>query len=235
MHDPLAVGDGVHVEFERIFQVVVDQHRAIRRGGLGMRQVVGQRCVVVRDLHGPAAKHVRGPHQHRIADACGHAPGRIQRLRRAPVRAGDVELAQQLAEAHAILGQVDGVGQGAPDRHAGLGQAVRQVERRLPAELDDHAVGLFLVDDVEDILQRQRLEVEPVGGVVVGADRLRVAVDHDGLVAQLFERKAGVNAAIVELDPLADAVRAAAEDDDLPIVGRLGLVTWLRRWSRDRA
>ena len=67
----------------------------------------------------------------------------------------------------------------------------------------------------------QRLEVEAVGGVVVGRHRLRVAVDHDGLVAGLAQRETGVAAAIVELDALADAVRAAAEDDDLVLsVGR---------------
>ena len=38
--------------------------------------------------------------------------------------------------------------------------------------------------------RRQRLEIEPVGGVVVGRHRLRIAVDHDGLVAGLAQREA---------------------------------------------
>jgi hypothetical protein len=56
---------------------------------------------------------------------------------------------------------------------------------RLPAELDDHAQELaprhLDVADLQHVLDGQRLEVEPVGGVVVGGDRLRVAVDHDRL------------------------------------------------------
>ena len=44
-------------------------------------------------------------------------------------------------------------------------------------------------------------------------DGFRVAVDHDGLEPGLAQRIGRVHAAIVELDPLADAVRAAAEDD----------------------
>ena len=95
----------------------------------------------------------------------------------------------------------------------GLGQPARQVERRLPAELHDHALRLLGLDDVQHVLERQRLEVQPVGGVVVGADRLRVAVDHDRLVAQVAQREAGMDAAVVELDALADAVRPAAQDD----------------------
>ena len=92
------------------------------------------------------------------------------------------------------------------------------VERRLAAELDDHPLGLLLLVDAEHILDGQRLEVELVGGVVVGGDRLGVAVDHDGLVARLAEGEGGVHAAVVELDALADPVGAAAEDHDLPAV-----------------
>jgi hypothetical protein len=45
------------------------------------------------------------------------------------------------------------------------------------------------VDDLQHVLGRQRLEIEPVGGVVVGRDRLRIAVDHDGLVAGVGSAK----------------------------------------------
>lgn len=94
--------------------------------------------------------------------------------------------------------------------------------RGLAAELDDDAgefaACLLHLQDLDHVLGRQRLEIEPVGGVVVGRDRLRVAVDHDRFVAGLGQREAGVAAAIVELDALADAVGAAAEDDDLAAV-----------------
>ena len=66
----------------------------------------------------------------------------------------------------------------------------------------------------QHLLDPKRLEVEPVGGVVVGRDGLRVAVDHHGLVAELAEALRRVDAAVVELDPLADPVRAGAEDHD---------------------
>ncbi len=69
----------------------------------------------------------------------------------------------------------------------------------------------------------QRFEVEPVRGVVVGADRFGVAVDHDGFIARIGQREAGVATAIVELDPLTDPVRTAAEDDDLLAVRGAGL------------
>ena len=83
-----------------------------------------------------------------------------------------------------------------------------ELQRRLAAELDDHALGPLDLDDAEHVLERQRLEVEAVGGVVVGRDRLRVAVDHHRVAARLADGHRGVHAAVVELDALADAVRA---------------------------
>ena len=59
----------------------------------------------------------------------------------------------------------------------------------------------------------ERLEIEPVGGVVVGRDSLRIAVDHHGLEALSAETLGGVDAAVVELDPLPNPVRATAQDD----------------------
>ena len=66
---------------------------------------------------------------------------------------------------------------------------LRQLERRLPAELDHDADRLLDVDDLEHVLEGQRLEVERVGDVEVGGHRLRIRVHHDGAVAQLAERQ----------------------------------------------
>ena len=127
-----------------------------------------------------------------------------------------VRLGQHLAERAALLGQVDRLRAGAHDRHPGVLEGLGQPQRGLPAELDDHAgdrAGLaFGVHDLEHVLAGQRLEVEPVGGVVVGGDGLGVAVDHDRLVARVRQRHRRVHAGVVELDALADPVRTAAQD-----------------------
>src|SRR5439155_11933404 len=51
-----------------------------------------------------------------------------------------------------------------------------------------------------------------VGGVVTARHRLRIAVHHHGLVAERAKALRGVEAAVVELEALADAVRAGPED-----------------------
>ncbi len=101
-------------------------------------------------------------------------------------------------------------------------QRQRQVERRLPAELHDHAVGLFGVADVEHVLERQRLEVEAVAGVVIGRDGLGIAVDHDRFDAHFLQRERRVAAAVIELDALPDAVGPAAQNHDLLAVAGVG-------------
>ena len=75
----------------------------------------------------------------------------------------------------------------------------------------------------EHVLERQRLEVQPVGGVVVGRDRLRVAVDHHRVAAGLAHGHRRVHAAVVELDALADPVRAGAEDHHARLVAAADL------------
>ena len=69
-------------------------------------------------------------------------------------------------------------------RHARRLERARQLERRLPAELHDHAFRLLALHDLEHVLERQRLEVQLVRRVEVGRDGLRIRVDHDRLVTR---------------------------------------------------
>lgn len=78
----------------------------------------------------------------------------------------------------------------------------------------------FQLDDFQHVFQRQRLEVQAVGGVVIGGDGFRIAVDHDGFETIIAQRQCRVHAAVIELDALADAVGATAEDHDLVATGR---------------
>ena len=135
---------------------------------------------------------------------------------------GNLQIVQQLAEALAILGQIDILRIGADDGHARGLQRQRQRQRSLPAELHDHAVGLFGVADVQHFFERQRLEVQTVAGVVIGRDGLRIAVDHDRLDAELLQRERRVAAAVIELDSLADAIGAAAQDHHFLAIGGRG-------------
>ena len=140
------------------------------------------------------------------------------------VRLAETKTTQQLLEPLTVLGQIDRIGRRAEDRHAGIGERLSELERRLAAELDDHAAQLATArldaHDLEHVLGGQRLEIQPIGGVVVGRDGLGVAVDHDRLEPRLGQPEHRVHAAIVELDPLADAIWPASQDDYLAALAR---------------
>ena len=117
-------------------------------------------------LHRPPAKHVARTQQHRIADPLGDRDRLVAAAGKAVGRLLQAQLVDQLGEALAVLGQVDAVRRGAEDRDAVGLQLGGELQRRLPAELDDHALKLALlrlaVEDFQHILAGQRLEIEPV-------------------------------------------------------------------------
>ena len=190
-------------------------------GGVDVTAQLGAR---VDDLHGAPAQHIRGAHEARIADAIADLEGLVAGAGDTVGGAADGKLVEQLAEPPAVLGQVDGVLGRTQDGDAGSLELVGDAQRRLAAELDDHAFGPLVGADVGHVFEGERLEVEAVGDVVVGRDGLGVAVHHDGVVAVLAHGHGGVHAAVVELDPLADAVGPAAEDDDALALAGQGLV-----------
>ena len=208
----VAVAEGVDVELDGVLEEGVEVDGVVGRDLGGLGHVAAQVGVVVDDRHAAPAQHIAGAHEQREADRARDAAGVVEGLGRGAGRVGDLEAVEQAREAVAVLGEVDGLGLGAHDLDAGRLEAVREVDGRLAAERDDDALGLLGLHDVHHVLEGERLEVEAVGGVVVGRDRLGVAVDHDRLEAARREGVARVDAAVVELDALADAVGARRED-----------------------
>ena len=221
----LAVAERVDVDLDRAREVAVEQDRAVARDDDRLADVA-------LEMRGCRA---RSPSRGRPARRRGGSPAGSRCSRRSPCACASVEAMPFLgcfrpsrltsswnrsrSSARSMAsGEVPRIGM------PSASQRVGELQRGLAAELHDHAVqrAVLLLDaqDLHHVLEGQRLEIEPVRGVVVGRHRLGVAVDHDRLVARVGQREAGVAAAVVELDPLPDPVRAAAEDDDLLAVAR---------------
>ena len=223
----LAVADGIHVDLDSVVQEAVQEHRRFVGDAHCAVHIAHQLGLVVDDLHGPAAQDVGRAHHQGISDGGGLGDGVGFAARGGVGRLLELQLMDQLLEPFPVLGPVDGIWAGADDGHPGRLQGACQLQWGLAAVLDDDPFRLLLVHDLQDVLQGQGLEIQPVGGVVVGGDGLRIAIDHDGLVAVLAERKGGMDTAIVELDPLADPVGSAAQDHDLAPVRGLSLALLL--------
>ena len=220
----LAVRDRIHVDLHGVFQKPVDEHGPLGGGADGVTHISREFFRIVHERHGAPAEHVARTHENGIADGARDLERILGVRGRARWRLGEMELLEHVAEAVPILGQIDALGRGSQNRRAGLFERLGELERRLAAELHDDALWIFAVNDFEHVLEREGFEIEPVARIVVRAHRLGVAVHHDGLETRFRQRHHGVHAAIVELDALADAVGAAAQDDDFLARSRRRLV-----------
>src|SRR3990167_1378703 len=226
-HHGFAVADGIDIDFDGAVEEVVEQHRAVVRHLHRFAHIALELFFLVDDFHRPTAQHIGRTHHQRITDDLGRRQGLLLAARRGIGRLAQAQALDHLLEALAVFGAVDRLGAGTDDRHPRLFQRAADLQRGLPAILHDHALGLLDADDLQHVFQGYRLEVQAVGGVVVGGDGFRVAVDHDGLVTVFTQRQCGVHAAVVELDALADAVRPAAENHDLVATRRRRLALFL--------
>ena len=68
MNTSPAVAEGIDIHLDGVAQIGVDQHRALARHHHGLGDVAGELRLVVHDLHGAAAEHVRRADHHREAD-----------------------------------------------------------------------------------------------------------------------------------------------------------------------
>ena len=222
--DRFAVTQGVDVGLDRTLQEAIQVHRVVGTNARSLGHVIAQMLGIVGDHHAAAAQHIARTHQQRVADVRGHGLGLLKRGGLARRRVHDAQLVEQSGEALAVLGKVDGIGLGAHNVHTALLEHARQLKRSLAAERHHDAVGSLNIDDIHDVLVGERLKVQTVRGVVVGRNGLGVAVDHDGLEAAGRQCVARVHAAVIELDTLANAVGAGAQDHRLGLVRRRGLV-----------
>src|SRR5215211_574040 len=219
LHDPAYINvgpvrDGIHVDLGVVLHKLVDEGRVSGTGARAGPEVEVEILVVVDDLHPTPAEHVRRTHDDRVPELACHLSCLLGRRCRPEPRVRDLKLRKKSSEPGAVFREVYGVWRSAEDPRSRLFQLVGQLQGALAAELQDHAFRFLAPYDLEHVFRRQRLEVQTCGGVVVGRDGLRVGVDHDGVVAALLEGVAGVDASVVELYALADAVGPAAEDDD---------------------
>ena len=182
--------------------------------------------VVVHDLHRAPAEHVRRAHEHRVADVARDrdAPSSTS-VAVPPAGCGMPSRSHSALNCSRSSAASIDAGDGPEDRDARRFERVRELQRRLAAERHDDARELRRRGRGALQARRQtfstssigeRLEEQPVARVVVGRHRLRVAVDHHRLEAGVPQRERGVHTAVVELDALADPVRAAAEDHRPP-------------------
>ena len=219
-----AIADSIGFAFQRVVQETVDKNGPIRGNANCGGHIVAHVRVVVHNLHAASAQNIRGAHHNGVANLVSDFQRLVNGNGKAALGHGDFQVVHDFAEAVAVFCQVDDFGTGTQNLHAGFLQLACQIQRRLASELGNYAQRLLLLVNGEHVFGGQRLKVQLVGRVVVGGNRFGVAVDNDGLKAELLQCHCGVHAAVVEFDALANAVGAAAQDHDLAVVRCGGVV-----------
>ena len=226
----LAVVQRINVNLNCVIEELVDEQRGARRVIAHIahaRPVVLEVSPAVDNFHAAPAKHIRRAHQHGVTNTFGDLNGLVDAVGGSVLRRRQIGRIEHGTESPPVFSVVDGLGARTEDRNPSVGEALRQTQWRLATQLNEHSLDrahrFFGLVDRHDVLKGERLKVEAVRGVVVGRNGLGIAVDHDRLVA-ILERERGVDARVVELDALADAVGARSQDDDRFPRPRLDLV-----------
>ena len=232
------IANRIDVDFCCVVEEPIDEDRSLRtqstlttersRGG-HLGHCSSQMALVVHDLHRATTKHVTRANEHRIPDSTRDFQRFFDRQRSATWWLFDVEGSTQCIPLLSIFCEIDRGRRRSGDEMSR--DLPRKLERSLSSETDDDAwlptrSCHFSFDHVHHVFVCQWLEVQAIRGVVVGGDRLRVAVHHDRFEPCITESETRMHAAVVELDSLTDAIRATTEDDHLRLVGRshLGLI-----------
>lgn len=174
----------------------------------------------VDDVHGGSGEDVRGANEDGVADLVAELVGGGHRRELLPEGLVDAEVVEHARELVTVLGHVDHLGRGTEDLDALAVQGKGDVVRRLSSHRNDDSARRLDLVDVEDRLEADDLEVEAVGLVVVGTDRLGVVVDHDRLESAVANGPDRANGAPIELDGRSDAVDSRPEDHDSLVVER---------------
>ena len=88
------------------------------------------------------------------------------------------------------------------------------------------------MDKFQNIFFRQRLEIKTVRGIVIRRDSFGVTIDHDGFNIEFRHGVGRVTTAIIKFNTLADAIRSAAEDNNLLAVRHTGFILHIAAKAR---
>mmetsp|Transcript_68195 Transcript_68195/g.162793 ORF Transcript_68195/g.162793 Transcript_68195/m.162793 type:complete len:272 (+) Transcript_68195:3355-4170(+) len=212
-HHLAVLRDSVHLNLLGVLDELGDDDGMLFADAHGRPQEVLQVLVVVAHVHRRAGEHVRRADEARVRHLGAEGLGRGHVGDLAPLRLVDPELVKHARELVAVLGVVDHLRRGPEHAHVLAVQRHRDVVRRLPADGEHDAHGVLALVYVHHHLEGDLLEVKHLALVVVRRDRLRVAVEHDGLVPELAQLADAPHAAPVELDRRPDAVHAGSEHE----------------------
>ena len=146
----------------------VEIKRTVGRNADCLGDVFAKHYLVVDDFHSATAENERRTDDERITELLSALYRAVDVAGHHRLGHGNAELVHDGVEKVAVFRVVDRIDRGAENLAAGLLKTAGDVERSLTAELDDNPGRLFVLVDLQNVLDRDRLEIQLVGSVVVG-------------------------------------------------------------------
>src|SRR3989337_473376 len=165
------VRDDVHIDLRRVVEVLVHKNGMVPRHPCGGGHEVLEILLAVHDLHPSTAEDIRRSHEYGIANLRGKRADLVEAEARGSLRLRDPQAAHESRELPPVLREIDGRGRRPKNlrlrvtTREGFREGDGKVDGGLTAELQDHSVRVFLFDDVQDVLELERFEIEAAGGL----------------------------------------------------------------------
>src|SRR5271169_3584637 len=106
-HHIFTVGKGVDIDFDCVFEEVINEDRAVVRILDSLLHVANDGFFVVGNHHGATAEDIGGSQQHGISDLAGSFDGFLNRSGHRAGGLGNLQVFQQLVEMLAVFGKVN--------------------------------------------------------------------------------------------------------------------------------
>ena len=166
-----AVKERIHINLNSVFQELIDE-RWLRGRNLGrIFKVACKICFVIDDLHTAPAQHIGRTDQHRVSNLIGNTFGTLEGICGTILRRNQTTFLQHARKLAAILSKVNSFGSSAQNRHTGIFEGFRKLQRSLSAQLHENAQqaarAALRFNNFEHIFQRQRLKIQASRNIVV--------------------------------------------------------------------
>mmetsp|Transcript_4160 Transcript_4160/g.10064 ORF Transcript_4160/g.10064 Transcript_4160/m.10064 type:complete len:401 (+) Transcript_4160:1745-2947(+) len=212
------VSNSIDIDLLRALNELGDHHRSIFRHLDSHVQELLQLRLRSHYVHRCSTQDIRRSHENRISNLVAEPLCVLKSLELRPGRLVDVELVEHSRVLLPVLSPVDHLGRRA--QHVGpVGlEGEREVVGDLTSEGHDCPSAAFHVVDVQNSLQAELFEVEPVALIEVGRNGLRVAVDHDCLLPLSDQSSQAQDRSVIKLHAASDPVRPTSHHHDAMVV-----------------
>ena len=175
-------------------------------------------------LHSSAAENEARSDENGITDFGGGLYAVLNSGYCLALRLRNVKFFKYLFECISVFRSFDSVTVGADNFYSAFCKRLGEIDCSLTTEGSDNTFRLFHFDNVHNVLGCERLEIELVSRCIVGRNCFRVVIYDNCFVARLFDCCNGVNGRIVEFNALTDTDRTCAENDNLFLIRKDGII-----------